>query len=100
MKSGIACRFVKQVDRFVWQITVRDISFGKAYHFRQKRIRDLYAVVRFVILLDAFEYGDTVFDRRLVYGDGLETAFERRVRFDIFSVFAERGSADELDLTS
>lgn len=52
----------------------------------------------FVVVLDPAKHFHCFRDRRLVYDNGLEAAFERGVLFDILAVFGKCGRADELKL--
>ena len=89
-------RFIDKVNRLIGQIAVADIARGK-FHGRVNRfVCDFYLVVRLVFITQAFEDFDGFFFGRLADGNRLEPAFKRRVLFNMFAVFFNRGRADHL----
>ncbi len=57
-------------------------------------------VVLLVRRADAFEDFDGLIHRRLVHLHGLEAPLERRVGFDVFAIFVQRGRADHLQFAA
>ncbi len=53
-----------------------------------------------VALLESAQDGNRVFDIGLVDHHGLEPAFKRRIRFDVFAVFIQRRGADAVQLAA
>ena len=88
--------FVQQINRLVGQKSIVDITLGqKRAHFRYF-VRNVNLVVFFIILLYSAEQSYCFLNGRLVYCNGLETAFKRAVLFDMLSVFGEGCRADNL----
>ena len=61
---------------------------------------DAHAVMHFVLLFQAAEYRDGVFDVGLANENNLEAAFEGRIFFDVLAIFVERGGADGAQLSA
>ena len=92
--------FVHQIDGLVRQEPVGDVAIAEDGGGHQGRILDADAVMDFVALAQAAEDRNGVFDRRLVDQNGLETALESGVLFDVLAIFVERGRADAVQLAA
>ena len=57
-------------------------------------------MIDLIALFKSAEDGDGVLNGRLIDLNGLESAFERRVLFDVLAVLLERRRADDLHLTA
>ncbi len=60
----------------------------------ERRVLELHAVMDLIALPKPAQDADRVLDRRLADHDRLESALERRILFDVFPVFVQRGRAD------
>ena len=96
MRSG----FVNEVDGFVGQEAVRDVSLRKLSGRGKERVGYLHAVVVLVVFLNSAEDVYRIADGRLVYHDRLESSLERGVLFNVLSVFREGRSSYDLNLPS
>src|SRR4029077_17671688 len=83
-----------EIDSFVGQEAVRDITMGKRGGGDDGRVFNAHAVMHFVTLLQAAKNSDGVFDIGLAYENDLEAAFESGVFFDVFTILIESGCAD------
>ena len=91
---------IEEVDRLVGQEPVGDIPLGQHDGLVDQGVRDLHAVVVFVVFLDAQEDLVGVLDGRFFDFDGLEPTLERGILFDVPTVFVERRGTDDLDLAA
>ena len=91
---------VDEVNGLVGQEAVGDIPVGEGRGGDDRRVGDLHAVEDLVALLQTAQDGDRVLHGRLVDHDGLEAALERRILFNVFAVFVERGRADAVQLAA
>ena len=57
-------------------------------------------MIRFVIVLDSAQNGLRIRHAGLIYRDRLEAALQGRIFFDVFSVFSQRSSANNLNLAA
>ncbi len=67
--------FVDEIDCFVGEETIGDVTLGKHGGCEDGRIFDAHAVMYFVTFLQSAQDGDGVFDGRFAHKDGLEAAF-------------------------
>src|ERR1700722_495613 len=87
-------RFVDQVDRFIGEEALGDVTLGKHGRGEDGRIFNAHAVMNFVTLFQAAQDGDGVLYGRLADINRLEAAFQRRIFFDVFAIFVQCGRAD------
>ena len=92
--------FVDQVDRLVRQLAISDIPIGHIRRGDQGLVGDGDAVVGFVALAQAFQDLDGMGDRGLLDLDGLESALQSSVLFQVFAVFLGGRGADGLELAA
>ena len=92
--------FVDQVNGLIRQVAVGDVAVGKLYGSFNRFVRDADLMVRFVTVAQALEDGDGFFLARFAHLHGLETAFQRRVLFDVLAVFVNRRRADALNFAA
>src|SRR3989441_6271252 len=71
---------------------------GRGSH--QRVVRDAYAVVNLVALLEAAQNGDRVLDRRLAHIHGLEAPLEGGVLLDVLAVLVEGGGTHHVQLAA
>ena len=86
---------VDQIDGLVRQLTARNVPVRQRCGGDQRIIADCDLVVRLVFRGDTTQDRDGVFHARLADEHLLETTFERRILFDVFAVFVQRGRADQ-----
>jgi len=91
---------VHQVDRFIRQEPVRDVTVRKAGRRHQGRILDSDAVVDLVLLLQAAENRNGVLHRRFADHHRLEPALQRLVLFHVLAVLIQGGGPDAPKLAS
>ena len=89
---------VHKVDGLVRQEPVGDIAVGQGGRGNERAVLNFHAVVHLVPFFQAAQDGNGVLHRRLVDGDRLETAFQRRILLNILPVFVQRGGADAVQL--
>ncbi len=95
-----SARFIDQIDCLVRQKPVADIPVGQNSGRHQRRIHNLDAVVSLISVLETAEDRNRIFHRRLIDHNRLETAFECRVLFNIFTVLVQRCRADAVQLAA
>ena len=91
---------IDQVDGFVRQEAVGDVSLGEHGGGHDRRVGDPHPVVDFILLLQPAQDRNRVLDRWLTDEDRLEAALQRRVLLDVLAVFVQRGGADATKLAS
>ena len=89
---------IDQVDGLVRQEPVGDIPVGKGSGGDNGGVCDLHAVEVLIALLQATENGDGVLHRGLIDHDGLETALQSGIFFNILPVFVQGRCADAVQL--
>ncbi len=92
--------FVHDIDGFIGEIAAGDIAFAEADGGGEGIIGDFGMVMGFVLGAKAVKDGDGLVDGGGVDTDGLETAFEGGVLFDVFAVFVHGGGADALQFAA
>ena len=100
MQTDAGGGLVHQVDGFIRQKTVGNISVGQADGGLQRFIGNLDLVVRLIAIPKPFQNSQRFLSSRFAYHDRLETAFQRRIFFDVLPIFVDGGSADALQLTA
>ena len=100
LSSQLRRRFVHQVDGFVRQEAVRNVTVGEHGGRHQGSVFDAYAVVDFVALFQPAQDGNRVLYRRLIDDDRLEAALQRGVFFDVLAIFVQRRGADAMQLAA
>src|SRR5262249_51520554 len=93
-------RLVDQIDRLVWQEAIRNVAVRQRCSRDQGGIGDSHAVVLLVLVLQATQDRDGVFDRRLIDKDWLQTPSQRGVLFDFFAVLVDGRFADAVQLNA
>src|SRR5256714_15195589 len=86
------------MDRLVGQEAVRNVAVGQGRRRYDGVVRNPYAVMDFVALLETAKNRDCVFDRRFADIYLLEATLERGVLFDMFAILIERRRADDVQL--
>src|SRR5437899_750955 len=93
-------RFVDEIDGLVRQKSIGNVAVRKRRRRDDRRVFDANAMVNFVLLFQAAQDRDRVFNVGLSNEDDLEAAFESRVFFDVLAVFIERGRADGAEFSA
>ena len=93
-------RFVDQVDGLVGEKAVGDVAVRERGRGHDGRVFDAHAVMHFVLLFQAAQDGDGVFDVGFADEDDLKAAFEGSVFLDIFPILVQRGGADGAQLSA
>ena len=83
-------RLVDQVDGFIGQKSVGNISLAEVDSRNNGAIGDVNAVMDLVSLFDTAQNRDGILRRRFVDENGLESSFERRIFFDDAILFERR----------
>ena len=94
-----ACCFVHQVDGLVREEAVADIPIAQRGRGDDSAIGDAHTVVRLVAFLESTQNGDRVLDARLIDVYRLEAPLERRILFDVLTVFVERSRTHHAQLS-
>ena len=92
--------FINKVDCLVRQEPVADIPVRQNSGRHQRRIHDLDAVISLVSVLESAENRNRILYRRFIDHNRLETAFQRRILFNIFAVFVQRGRANAVQFAA
>ena len=87
---------VDKIDRLVRQVTVLDVACGQFGGGLQRAIGDGHVMMVLIPRTQTLENLDCLGNRRLMDLNRLETAFQRRVLFDVLAVFLGRGRANGL----
>mmetsp|Transcript_16230 Transcript_16230/g.52878 ORF Transcript_16230/g.52878 Transcript_16230/m.52878 type:complete len:298 (-) Transcript_16230:95-988(-) len=90
---------VEQVDGRIGQAALHHVPPGVRHGRNEGRVRDMHAVVRLVLLLDAAKDGERLGGRRLRHHHRLEAAGQRGVFLDC-AILVEGGGTDHSDLTA
>ena len=91
---------IDQVDGFVRQKAVGDVTMRQLGSGDDGRVSDVDAVVQLIALLQATQDGDGAFHRGLADQHLLESPLQRSVLLDVLAVFVQRGSADAVQLAA
>src|SRR5699024_11163486 len=76
------------------------VPVGQIRRGRQRLVGDSHPVVGFITVAQALQHFDRVGDRRLVDLNRLETAFQRRVLFEMLPELVDGGGADGLQFAA
>ena len=93
-------RLVDEVDRLVGQEAVGDVTVRERRGRDDRAVVDAHAVVLLVLVLQAAQDRDRVFDARLGDEHGLEAPRQRRILLDMLLVLVECGRADAVQLAA
>src|SRR6266516_1114523 len=93
-------RLIDEVNGFVGQETVRDVTVGQHGGREDRGVLDLHAMVNLIPLLQAAQDRDRIFNGRLTDVGFLEAAFQRFVLLDIFLILAQSGRANAAQVTA
>ncbi len=99
-KSQLGGSLIDQVDGFIRKETVVDVSGGHLYCRFQSLVGNPDSVVVFIAAPEPFQNLISLLLRRLFHGHGLETTLQRGIFLNIFAVFLDGGSPDQLNLSS
>ena len=89
-----------EIDGLVGQETVGDVAMTHDGGRDDGTVLYPNAVVSLVSLLQSAENRDGVLDGGFIDEDGLESTFEGGIRFDVLSIFIERGGTDGMEFAS
>ena len=98
LQIHVGTGFVQQVDGLIRQKPVGDVALGKHDALVGDFRRNLHPVELGIGLGNALHNLACFRDGGLRHGDGLETALQSRVLFNIFAVLGEGRRADDLNL--
>ena len=91
---------VDQVDRLVGQEAVSDVAMRQRRSRYEGVVRDADTVVNLILLFEAPQNRDRIFDRRLAHVNGLEATLERRILLDVLAILIERRRTDDVQLAT
>ncbi len=100
LHADARCRFVHQIDGFVGQLPVGDVTVRQRRRRHDGRVGDFDAVVHGVTLFQTAQNGDGVLHRGLADEHFLESALERGILLHVLAVLIERGGADAVQFTA
>ena len=98
--TQVCGRLIDQINGLIRQLTPGDVPVGQLGCGYECVIADGHLVVGLVLGCDAAQDRDGVLDARLTDEHLLEAAFERRILFDVLTVFVKRGGADQAQFTA
>ena len=84
-------RLIDQIDGLIRQKAVSDIAVRQLRGGHDRRVGDVHAMVHFVFFLQAAQYRDGGFNRRLINQHLLEAPLQRRILLDVLAVLIQRG---------
>ena len=91
--------FIHKVDSLIGEETIRDIAVAERCRGDKGIIVDLDAVVDLVTLFKPSENGYCILNIGLLHHNGLESALERGILFNVFAVFVKGRCTDAVQLT-
>src|SRR3989344_5645393 len=91
---------VYEVNRFVGQKPVGNISTTQINSGANSVVRDPNTVVKLIFFLEPAQNSNGIVDRGLVYKNRLETAGKSRIFFNVFLVFFQGRSTNSTKLTA
>ena len=95
-----SARFVHQVNGFIRQEPVGNITMGQRRRRYQRGVCDLDSMVYLIPLLQSTQDRDRILHGRLIYQYLLETTLQRRVLLDILAVLVQRRCTDTVQFAS
>ena len=95
-----AGRFVDQINRFIRQEAVGNITVAQLCCGNDSRVGNIDTVVDFIAFLQTAQDGDGVFHTWLADQYFLEAAFECCVFFDVLTVFVQSSRADAVQFAA
>ena len=93
--AQVRCGLVHQIDGLVRQLASGNVAVRQGCRRDQRVVADGHLVVGLILRRDAAQDGDGVLHARLADEHLLETTFERRILFDVLTVFVQCGGADQ-----
>ena len=100
LDADAARGLVHEVDGLVRQLSIGDVAVRQRGRGDDRGIGDLHAMVHLVALFQPAQDGDGVRDVGLIDQDLLKTPLERRVFFDVFTIFVERRRTHAVQLAT
>ena len=100
LHTKLCCGFVHQVNGFVWQEALGDVTLRELYGSNDGVVLDTHLVVVLVTFLQTTQDADAGKCVGLIDHDGLESAFQRLVLLEVFLVLVERSGTDASHLTA
>ena len=103
---GVACEFyfggsfVEKINRLVGKKSVANVLLGKFYRRLNRFGRNLYAMERFVFMLDARKHFDSNFYAWFFNKHLLEASFQSGIFFDIAAILVDCRGSDKLNFSS
>ena len=100
LHTELCCGFVHQVDGFIGQEALGDVTLRELYGSNDGVVLDTHLVVVLVTFLQTTQDADAGKCVGLIDHDGLESAFQRLVLLEVFLVLVERSGTDASHLTT
>ena len=100
LQVHIRAGLIQQVNGLVRQEAVCDVALTHGDGLLTHLIGDLHAVIILIVMCDAAQDCNTVFDGGFIHRNRLETPLQGGVLFNVLAVFREGRGADHLDLTA
>ena len=88
--------FIHDIDRFIWKKTSGNITVGKSDGGLERFVGQFGLVMRFVFWAQTLQDLDCLIDGWCIHFYRLETALERRIFFDVFTILVHRRRAHAL----
>ena len=92
--------FIHQIDRFIGQKSVRQVTHRKGNGGLDGFAGDFYAVVCLITVTQALQNRNSLLLGRLAHHHRLKTPFQRSILLDILAVFINGGGAHTLQLSA
>ena len=97
-RTATRTRFIDDVDGFVGEEAVGDVTVGKLRRLPERLVWDHDPMMVFVVIPQALKNFHGFVDRRWIHDDRLEATLESAVLLDVLPVFGERRCANTLQL--
>ena len=91
--------FIDEIDGLVRKKPVANISMREPCGCNQSRVFDADPMMNFVPFLEPPQNRNRVFHRWLFHEHGLETALERRIFFNMLSIFIQGRGPDQVEFS-
>ena len=92
--------FIHQVDGFIRQETVGDITVRKCCRCHQGTIRNFYSMIYLIPFFQSTKDGNGIFHGRFIHQYRLETTFQSGIFFDILTVLIQCGCTDTVQFST
>ena len=98
LQTYTGCCFINQIDCFVRQKPVGNITAGQFYCRFNGAIRNFHAVMGFIFITNTFQNSNGIFLGWFIDSNRLESTFQCCIFFNMLAVFVQCSRTDTLDI--